>query len=54
MRTFVADGQTDRRTDGAGYRGPADRQGGSKKTLKYHFIQGVQYLSGASPKTLIR
>ena len=29
MRTFVTDGQKDRRTDGAGYRGPADRQGGS-------------------------
>ena len=36
-RTFVrqtdgrTDGQTDRHTDGAGFIGPAERQGGSKK-----------------------
>ena len=31
MRSCVADGQTDRRTDGAGYIGPAEGNGGSKK-----------------------
>ena len=34
MRTGVADGRTDGQTDGAGYIGPAKRQGGSKKWLQ--------------------
>ena len=31
MRSCVADGRTDRQTDGAGYIGPAEGYGGSKK-----------------------
>ena len=34
MRSCVADRQTDGRTDGAGYIGPAEGNGGSKKYLK--------------------
>ena len=34
MRSCVADGQTDGRTGGAGYIGPAEGYGGSKKGLK--------------------
>ena len=30
MRSCVADGRTDRQTDGAGYIGPAEGNGGSK------------------------
>ena len=33
MRTRVTDGQTDGRTDGAGYIGPAEGNGGSKKHM---------------------
>ena len=39
MRTRVTDGQTDGRTDGAGYIGPAEGNGGSKKyNLKSEFL----------------
>ena len=47
MRSCVADGQTDRRTDGqtdgAGYIGPAEGYGGSKNTASIHHIYIFAY-----------
>ena len=42
MRSCVADGRTDGQTDGAGYIGPAGRQGGSNKVSKHVNIKRVQ------------
>ena len=52
MRSCVADRQTDRQTDGAGYIGPADRQGGSKKTLLTRVDETI-VTSGVWPSTAL-
>ena len=49
MRTFGTDGRTDRRTDGAGYIGPAGRHGESNK---YNFSILQYFIKKAEPRLL--